>query len=169
MITQKELTQILHYCPITGIFTWIFSNSSRVRVGDIAGSISKKGYLVIGINGKVPYAHHLAWLYMTGKWPAGIDHEDHDTLNNKFYNLAEANQQKNMKNVSLRKTSTSGVTGISWNKARCKWVAYIHKNGKFIGLGYFSDKFEAICARMSANNKYGFHKNHGRSPFIPLA
>ena len=30
------------------------------------------------------------------------------------------------------------------------------------GLGDFFDKFEAICARMSANNKYGFHKNHGK-------
>ena len=36
----------------------------------------------------------------------------------------------------------------------------MHK-GKDIDLGCFKDKFEAICARKSAEFKYGFHMNHG--------
>jgi hypothetical protein len=35
-------------------------------------------------------------------------------------------------------------------------------NNRRVSLGYFSDKFEAICVRKSADNKYDFHSNHGR-------
>lgn len=32
---------------------------------------------------------------------------------------------------------------------------------KSIHIGYFSDFESAVAARISANERYGFHKNHG--------
>ena len=69
--------------------------------------------------------------------------------------------QENGKNRPMQKNNTSGVVGVHRCKTHNRWVAYTKVDGKFINLGYFKDKFEAICARMSANNKYGFHANHG--------
>lgn len=64
--------------------------------------------------------------------------------------------------MSLFRTNISGVAGVHFRKCRNKWRARIMVDGIDIHLGHFSDKFEAICARKSANNKYGFHENHGK-------
>ena len=47
-LTQKQLKELLNYCPNTGIFTWIISPSKRFKAGDIARS-SRKGYIDIRI------------------------------------------------------------------------------------------------------------------------
>lgn len=73
-ITAEELRQILHYDPETGIFTWA-KPRPKIRVGNQAGYIDKKGYRYTEIDGKGYFIHRLAWLYMTGTWPGGqIDH-----------------------------------------------------------------------------------------------
>ncbi len=163
MITQKELKEVLHYDPETGVFAWIKQVSYKTKIGDIAGTKHKaNGYIYIIFQRKQYRAHRLAWLYMKGEWPkTEIDHDDQIRDNNKWLNLNEATSQQNKRNQSLRKDNASGVTGVS--PCKRKWRAHIQIAGKFIHLGLFIDKFEAICARMSANNKYGFHKNHGRA------
>lgn len=56
------------------------------------------------------------------------------------------------------KNSTSGVKGVSWNKSRNMWEAYIQVHSKHIHLGRFFDKNDAIKARRLAEEKF----------FIPL-
>lgn len=163
MITQKELKAAVHYNPETGVFTWKICRSDRMKAGDIAGCLNNRGYLRICIDGKVYLAHRLAWLYMTGEWPKGqIDHIKHVRHDNRWVNLREATHQENQKNQTRRKDNTSGVCGVVWHKPSGKWQSQISVNDKSMYLGIFIDKFEAICARMSANNKYGFHENHGK-------
>ena len=100
---------------------------------------------------------------MKGVWPKNqIDHDDHVRHNNRWKNLFEATQRKNSKNQSKSKRNKSGVTGVFWIKKDRSWSATIFINNKHTHLLQSKDKFEAICARMSANNKYGFHENHGR-------
>lgn len=55
--------------------------------------------------------------------------------------------------------NTSGRTGVSWNKQKLKWDAYIMQNRKKINLGRYETKEEAILARELGELKYyGFIK-----------
>ncbi len=162
MINQKELKRQLRYDPSTGIFTRLVSRNKSVKVGDVAGGINGDGYIQIRINSKQYKAHRLAWLYMTGEWPKHhIDHDDHIRCNNAWDNLFDVTHQENNKNASKRKDNASGVTGVFWHKVANKWKAQIKIDGKHNPLGLHRDKFEAICARKSAEIKHGFHPNHG--------
>lgn len=162
MLSQKELKKLLHYDPDTGVFTRLVTTSNRSKAGAIAGSPSN-GYSSIRINYKLYYAHRLAWLYMTGAFPEDhIDHINHIRTDNRWANLRDVTQAENGKNQPKINTNTSGVTGVCWHKAANKWTAYVHTKEKRKSLGYFSDKFDAICARKSAEVQHGFHENHGQ-------
>ena len=159
-LTVDALKAHLHYDPVTGIFI------SR-RTGNILGCKIKKGYYVITIKKKQYVAHRLAWLYMVGSFPKNdIDHINHIRYDNRFINLRAATRVDNGKNQSKHCRNTSGTTGVSWSEDRQKWTAHICSYGKSYNLGRYTDKFEAICARKSAENKYGFHPNHGKDPII---
>ena len=69
LISAEELKQVLRYDPDLGLFTWIKSTSKRINIGDVAGSDANGSTLIV-INKKKYQANRLAWLYMTGEWPA---------------------------------------------------------------------------------------------------
>lgn len=159
ILTQHRLKELLHYNPETGIFT-----RKTINKGHITGSVNNNGsgkkYIVIRVDNKLHYAHRLAWMYMTGEFPEiEIDHIDGNGCNNIFYNIRVAGKQENNKNSRLQKNNTSGCTGVVIVKNR--WIAQVMVNGKNKYLGSYIERWDAISARMSANNKYGFHKNHG--------
>lgn len=164
-LTQKRLKEVLHYDPSTGDFTWRIKVNRNIRIGSLAGTIltSKgKNYIRIGIDKIIYYAHRLAFLYMTGKWPdPETDHEDGNGLHNWWSNLSEATRLENGKNIRIKSNNTSGCAGIVWHKTIKKWEARIKINRKQIYLGVFIDKGEAIKTRKTAEIKYGFHPNHG--------
>ena len=160
-LTQARLKELLHYNPETGVFTWKVTMRG-VKLGSIAGGISCYKYTQIKLDGVQYKAHRLAWLYMAGGWPDQIDHINQVRTDNRWLNLRNVTQRENQKNKALRKDNATGLAGVSWHKINKKWMSHIKVDGKRIYLGYFTDKFEAICARLSANNKYGFHANHGR-------
>jgi len=164
MITQKELKEILHYNPKTGVFVWKVRpcHNSHSKAWDIAGCRIHIGYIVISFKSKVYYAHRLAWLYIYGGWPKDqIDHVNHRRDDNRLINLREATNKSNGRNQSFSLSNTSGITGICWNKKAKRWIAQMTFNNKNMYLGCFKGKFEAMCARKSAENKYNFHENHG--------
>jgi len=133
-----------------------------MKLSGIAGSLGNKGYIRLKVDGRQYQAHRVAWLIMTGEWPENdIDHINHDRADNRFINLREATCMENARNQKLRKTNKSGVCGVRLNKKKTKWDAQIQVVGKIIHLGAF-DKFEnAVKVRKEAEEKYGFHPNHG--------
>ena len=70
-------------------------------------------------------------------------------------NVRWATRQQQGINRRLFKSNTSGCPGVWFYNLRNKWIAKITVNYKQIHLGYFEDVFEAICARKSAELKYG--------------
>lgn len=157
MITQAIVKNLFHYSPETGIFK---RTKSGKRVGHTRG---RGGYLGVEFGGKGYYLHRLAWIYVYGELPEKhIDHINHVRSDNRIINLRMVTRSGNLKNSSKRKDNTSGVTGVHWRKVNVKWTAAIQSNGKLFVLGSYDDKFDAICARKSAENKHGFHLNHGQ-------
>ncbi|ELN0130404.1 HNH endonuclease [Klebsiella pneumoniae] len=151
MITQDELRKLLHYDPSTGLFTWIKQTSNRVKVGDVAGSLSDTGYIDIRLNGKLLRAHRLAWLYTHGAWPTCvIDHINHNRTDNRLSNLRDVPISVNASNVSDRSSSASGYTGVTWCKSSKKWRVKIQVNGRHYHIGRFEKLSEAVQAYSSA-------------------
>lgn len=162
MLTQSYLKSIVHYNPLTGIFT-------RLKTGKEANSLATNGYIQISIGNmrtrKVYGAHRLAWFYMTGTLPENeIDHIDQDKQNNRIINLREASSTINKRNSPKQKNNTSGVNGVSWCKRDKRWYARIKIDGKVIHLGSFKDINDARVCRLEANIKYKFSPNHGLTP-----
>lgn len=153
-LTQARLKQLLYYDPETGIFTWKVRTSNRVRLGDVAGTPDKKGYIIIGVDGTHYKAHVLAWLYVTGSYPSNLlDHRNRIKFDNSFTNLREATKSENGFNRDTPVNNTSGVVGVSWSKVSNAWQARIHIRGKTTHLGLFVRFEDAVLARHEAELK----------------
>ena len=154
-LTAEKLRELLHYEPETGIFTWKISNSSRVKVGDVAGCLNGDGYLQIRVQSRPHKAHRLAWLYVYGSWPKDqIDHINRNRPDNRIANLREVSRKQNNQNKSKPSNNTSGHPGVYWHKQNSKWRARIKQHQKNIHLGYFTDIEEAVAARKAAEKLY---------------
>jgi hypothetical protein len=159
MLTHELLKQYLHYDPLTGVFTRRApkNKKSRVKEGEIAGTINQ-GRNKIWVHDRRYLASVLAWFYMTGEMPTQqVDHEDRNTLNDRWANLRAATNKQNQENVSLRKDNTSGYRGVWWRAEVGKWKAMIRHNGHLKALGYFAKKTEAIAARRAAEQQLFTH------------
>ncbi len=153
MLTQALLKYHLTYEPLTGIFKWKVPTNTRIRTGDIAGTINY--YTAIELLGKKYPAHRLAWLYIYGSMPnLMIDHKDRNKLNNRLDNLRIATRSQNGINSKLSVQNTSGSKGVTWGKDKNRWRAYIVVNHKLIHLGHYRFKEHATNARLKAERKY---------------
>jgi hypothetical protein len=161
-MTLKELHHLVHYNPHTGKMVW--NNPlphSRPKSGELVGGINNDGYRSVMIKQKLYLVHRLVFLYMTGQVPHFVDHIDRERTNNKWENLRPATSMSNAKNHTKRSNNKSGVTGVCWDNTNKKWMASIYDNRKPIFLGHFSDFFEAVCVRRSAETKYNYSRGNG--------
>ena len=152
-ITADELRSILHYDPLTGVFTRIRSAHPH-RVGVVVGSVSH-GYLLIGVLKRRYRAHRLAWLYVYGTWPKhDIDHINRNRSDNRIANLRDVTNQQNLCNAGDFSTNTSGRKGVYWDKRDSRWRACIVNKGRYLSLGYFDTQAKAVAARVAAERLY---------------
>ncbi|HHE5908490.1 HNH endonuclease [Klebsiella sp. K796] len=168
-INIQELKRMLHYDKSTGVFTWLVKPNRRIKVGSVAGSITRFGYVKIKINGIDYKAHRLAWLYVNGQWPEkGIDHKDTIKTHNWIENLREADQPQNMANCGAHKNNSSGYKGVCLHKPSGKWYARIRYEGKRVSLGLYDtpeEAFDAYCAE--SRDKHGEFSNTASVELIP--
>lgn len=156
---------VLKYEPETGLLYWRIKPAARVSAGSLAGWVDNSGYRRILYKRGKYQAHRIIWDILHPEDPIqddeDIDHIDHDRLNNRPYNLRKASRSENMANKTLYRSNKSGVPGVCWRKDNKVWASRISCKGTHIHLGFYPDWFDAVCARKSAEYKFGFHHNHG--------
>jgi hypothetical protein len=162
-LTQVRLKRLLHYDPETGVFTWL-RGQPGLR-GCEAGGLWRghnQTYWVIGIDGRQYRAHRLAFFYMTGRWPdPEADHDDADTLNNRWANLREATKSQNGQNKGRMPGNTSGFKGVTFVAWRGVYQAQIRiAPGKRLWLGYFKTAEAAHAAYVAAAQEH--HREFAR-------
>ena len=146
-----------------GILYWKEWKNGR-RKNLTAGSIRANGYVSIYFpDGKSEYAHRIVWKMHNGDIPNGfdIDHINHNRRDNRIENLRVVSRSDNLKNKG-KTNSNTGVMGVYWNKKTSRFTANIQVDGRTKHLGSFMDLESARQARLEAQNKYGFHENHGK-------
>lgn len=142
-ITEEIARKYLDYYPAAGTFRWVVTNRKAKR-GNLAGCRRNHGYIDIGIETTVVYAHRLAFLFMTGAWPQDgleVDHINRDTSDNRWSNLRLATRQQNAAN---RVTSIGRPMGV--RPEGLKWRACIKIQGRTKTLGTFETMQEAADA-----------------------
>jgi len=126
----------------------------RVRAGDIAGSVFKSnGYRHVRVDGRQYLAHRIAFLIMTGRWPADqLDHIDGIKTNNAWSNLREASNRMNQENQRrVQRSNTHGFLGVTRDGNR--WRAKIQVDGHHRHLGVYETPEEAHQAYLKAKRE----------------
>jgi len=159
-LQHSDLIAALSYDPDTGAFVWntrpYLPACWNTRYAGTRAGANSRGYVVIGLFGKLYEAHRLAWFYVTGKMPSGIiDHADRDKGNNRFLNLRECNRRENAVNSGRPSHNTSQFKGITYRKDCRKWQAQIKNHGRTIYLGVFETKESAHTAYCAAGRAMG--------------
>lgn len=170
-LTQDYVRSLFEYDPETGVLTWkerprehftsdlLWKRHITRWAGKEAGYIDKSnGYRRVYIDGVGYRAHRIAWLHYYGTLPDEVDHDNGARADNRIGNLFDAGRAGNMKNKGMHKNNRSGITGVSWNSKRNRWVAIISTHW----LGGFVNKDDAIVARLNAEKYLGFNEQHGR-------
>ena len=83
-----------------------------------------------------------------------VDHVNMNRLDNRKSNLRIVNKSQNSMNRITQSNNSCGFRGISKDKRRNKFRAYIKINGKQISLGYYTNFEEAKNARLKGENIY---------------
>lgn len=181
ILPASDLRQLLEYTPETGKLFWkmrttgqckderarkIFNTqfagkeafTCRMGSKHLQGRINREAYL----------AHRVIWALVKGAWPAGqIDHINGNPIDNRMENLREVAGPENQRNMKRCSVNTSGATGVDWSSARGKWRARaVGPDGADVHLGRFVHFEDAVAARKAAEQRFGYHPNHGREALV---
>lgn len=152
---------MLDYDPDTGVFVWRLRPGATPAErtfnarngGKMAGTVNGDGYRYISVHDRLYRAARLAWLYVTGEWPAlEIDHEDGDVANDRFANLRLADRQEQQRNRGSFRGALKGTKRTPTGR----YEAQIGVGYRNQYLGSFDTAEEAHAAyREAANRIFG--------------
>jgi len=164
MLDFKKASHYFRYEPGSGLIYRKIKVSTNTCVGQLVGNRQyANGYGMIGFEQKKYSSHRLAWLLHNGEWPKQqIDHINGNRIDNRIVNLRDVNCAENNRNRPIAKNNNSGHVGVSWDKDKNKWKAYIDIAGKTKTLGAYKLLSDAIVARSAASIENSYHENHGR-------
>lgn len=141
-----------------GYLYWLVVRKKRgglTEIGSRAGYIAGNGYRYVGVDGKRLLEHRVIFALIHGRWPANsLDHINRVPTDNRPENLRECSHLENMQNTSVRSDNTTGVKGVSWDRARSRYAAELVVDGKKKYLGRFLTLEEAAAVRADAVAKF---------------
>ena len=155
--TAERVTELFDYDAETGALRWRVSKQG-LKVGKVAGTVHKLGYVYVSADNYRTLAHRLAWVHVYGVWPSGvIDHINGDPSDNRLCNLRDVSRQVNQQNMRSAMCSnlSTGLLGACYCKRRHKFVSGIKdpSTGKRLNLGAFDTAEEAHQAYLSAKRR----------------
>ena len=115
---------------------WRFNSFGHVLTGS-GGNIRDLSHIVLGIPKELDSV-------------TIVDHKDGDPTNNRRYNLRVCTQQENILNKSFMSTNTTGIIGVSYDKARNAYAPEIRYGNKRLHLGRYKSMEEAAYVRFVA-------------------
>jgi hypothetical protein len=131
-LDAEQIRAAIHYNPETGIFTRL-TRASNMPPGSTAGTLdAKEGYVVVRVLGKRFLAHRLAWLYMTGNWPAQeVDHINRVRNDNRWENLRDVSRATNALNRRAVQANRQGCVYWDGRKGGRWYGMFSHKKQKY--------------------------------------
>lgn len=123
------------------------------KVKDICWCVGEGNY-IIGASGDEKFQIHR--LIMDCPDDVLVDHiGGYLTRNdNRKFNLRYATHSQNNQNVKKSLNNKSGVTGVSWDSTKQKWMAGITKDGHHHTIGRYDSFEDAVEARLKAEDEY---------------
>lgn len=168
-LPDKEfLESILIYNPETGVLHWKNREfgwsgfNGRFGGKEAFTYETEKGYRRGRLLGRLVMAHRVIWKMTHGNEADEIDHINGIRNDNRICNLRSVDRSQNMRNACLPSCNTTGTLGVYKGHTRGKWAAGITIKKKFVSLGTFNSKADALAARKAAEKEHGYHPNHGR-------
>ena len=143
----------LFYESEPGILRWKIGKGTKVKAGDIAGSLNIcSGRWQIKTDKQLVYRYRIIWEMHYGSIPGNmqIDHINRNKLDDKITNLRLSSAKENSRNREKQSNSSSKLKGVSWHKVIKKWRSCIKSDHKFIHIGYFETKYLAYAAYCDA-------------------
>lgn len=110
-------------------------------------SIDSSGYPCASINKSNVRMH----VFLGFKWH---DHHNKNKLDNRKNNFVLCTNQENIRNSTISKNNTSGITGVYFDCKSNKWISQITIDYKTKTLGTFIDKHDAITTRLMAEKEF---------------
>ncbi len=147
-LTTERLRALLHYDPVSGVFTWREARSWMVKAGDVAGrKVTPEEHVAICIDYVTYTAGRLAWQWMMGKVPAHhIEHQNGKAGDASWSNL----RLEPRPGIAIRQGSNA--KGYTDRKSRRKrFRVRVWSDGGWKGVGGFE-------TRAAARDAYWFAK-----------
>lgn len=139
----EDIGDYLDYDATSGVLRWKVPSSRCHRAGDIAGRVSRSGYIEISFRYRRYSAHRIAWFLVTGNQAENVlDHIDLNKSNNSFANLRLASPTLNNANWAPKR---DGLKGVTLHKCG-KYQAQVKCRGKNHYLGLFDTEADAAAA-----------------------
>lgn len=157
------LSEYFSYDPTSPSFLrWKINVGRRIKAGDPVGAISSYGYYRTKLNGKEIAAHRIVWQLHNGEIPEGlqIDHIDGVRVNNDISNLRVASVSENLQNQKRSAKNTTGVKGLTWNKADAAWRGSVQVKGV---RNHFSSKSRHEVEEWLRNTRSSLHGEFARN------
>lgn len=115
--------------------------NNRAKAGDVAGCREKRGYIVVGIDSHLYYAHRVVFAMTHGRWPADkTDHENGERDQNRPGNLRDVTNRQNSQNLAIHRAGH--LLGTTFVKRIGRWRAQTRSRC----IGYYDTAFEAHAA-----------------------
>jgi len=111
---------------------WKTTYAVRAKEGTIAGSLGKRGYWYVGLNGSKYLCHRIVSFLTNSEFSDDleIDHLDLNKSNNVSDNLRVCTRSENLKNKPTSPDSLSGYKHINFDKKRgVYYVRWIEEEG----------------------------------------